>query len=221
MSGAGQPAIWITAVIAAAVPAGWLGARIARAYADPPGRPTSLPMIAATLVVFAWAAMVTPIGPILAATLVLGWALVTLAAVDLLSFRLPDPLTLPLAGAGLAVSLLLPGAPILDHVVGLAAGYGLLAALRWIFERVRRREGIGLGDAKLLAAAGAWLGWRPLPSVLIIACGVAFIWIGLRVVPRGRAALRDRVAFGAPLCLAIWIVWLYGPLWLERFGYST
>ena len=214
-------AIWIMVVGVAALPSGWLAARIAQAYADPPGRPANAALIATTLAVFVWAAIATPAGPILAATLVLGWALVASAAVDLVSFRLPDPLTLPLLVSGLALSFLLPGAPVLEHVAGAAAGYGLLAALGWIFERLRGTQGIGLGDAKLLAAAGAWLGWRPLPSVLLVACAAAFIWIGIGVVRRGRAALRDRVAFGGPLCFAIWIVWLYGPLSLGSLGYST
>jgi leader peptidase (prepilin peptidase)/N-methyltransferase len=161
---------------------------------------------------FAWAALIAPPIPILAASLVLGWSLVCLAAIDLASFRLPDVFTLPLIAAGLGLSALLPGRPILDHAVGAAAGWGALAGLALIYRRWRRIDGIGLGDAKLLGAAGAWLGWRPLPSVVLIACATAFVWVGFQAIARGRGALKDPLAFGAPLCLGFWIVWLCGPL---------
>jgi leader peptidase (prepilin peptidase)/N-methyltransferase len=113
---------------------------------------------------------------------------------------------------GLGLSAVLPGRPLLDHLAGAAAGWGALAALAFAYRRLRGVDGIGQGDAKLLGAAGAWLGWRPLPSVILIACAVAFVWVGIQAVVRGRGALGDRLAFGAPLCLAIWIVWLHGPL---------
>ena len=169
-------------------------------------------MIFACLAVFGWGALVTPAPGVLALTLCLGWALVCLAAIDLAALRLPDIITLPLIIAGLVAAVFLPGAPIAEHAAGAAAGYGVLASLAWAFRRLRGEDGIGLGDAKLLAAAGAWLGWRPLPSVLVIACAAAFAWIAIRAATRGRAALSQRIAFGAPLALATWIVWLHGPL---------
>ncbi|MBV9509071.1 MAG: prepilin peptidase, partial [Caulobacteraceae bacterium] len=85
-------------------------------------------------------------------------------------------------------------------------------AVAWIYRLRRGIDGLGAGDAKLLAAAGAWLGWRPLPSVLLLACAATFIWMGFQVLAHGRRALDQRIAFGAPLCLAVWIVWLHGPL---------
>ena len=169
-------------------------------------------MLTALAPIFLWAALAGPAGAILAASLVLGWTLVVLAAIDVLSFRLPDALTLPLLLAGLAVSLLLPDRPLLDHLAGAAVGWSGLAGLAWAYRRARGVDGLGLGDAKLLGAAGAWLGWTPLPSVLIIGCLVAFAWVGARTLRNGRAAAQERLAFGAPLSLAIWIVWLHGPL---------
>jgi leader peptidase (prepilin peptidase)/N-methyltransferase len=197
--------------LAAAIPAGWATQRVARAYggAAPPSLAAS---IGGALAVFAWAVVATPPGLVLALSLVLGWTLLTLAVIDARALRLPDVLTLPLTGAGLAVALTLPGAPIVDHLVGAVAGYAVLAAVGWGYWRLRGQEGLGLGDAKLLAAAGAWLGWRSLPSVLLVACLLALAWIATRAAVRGRASLRRQIAFGAPLCLAIWIVWLYGPL---------
>ena len=171
-------------------------------------------VIAATGAVFIWAGLIVPASIALALSFLLGWTLLTLALVDLVSFRLPDVFTLPLIAAGLAAALVLPGAPILDHLAGGAAGWSVLAALAFGYRRLRGTEGIGMSDAKLLAAGGAWLGWRPLPSVLLIACAAAFAWIAIRALTRGRASLADRLAFGAPLCLAVWIVWLHGAMML-------
>jgi leader peptidase (prepilin peptidase)/N-methyltransferase len=208
----GLRAVLTAGVLLAAIPAGWVAARVAGAYWQRPVRYAAAMVIGATVLGFGWALAAMPAAPILAPTLLLAWTLIALTAVDLVSFRLPDALTLPLLTAGLGVSLFLPGGPILDHLAGAAAGYAVLALLKWGFERVRGREGIGLGDAKLLAAAGAWLGWSPLPSVLIIACAAAFAWVALTVLSRGRSAFRERLAFGGPLCLATWIVWTYGPI---------
>ena len=200
---------WAAGALAAAVPAGWAATRVACAYGEQSAPPLPA-MMAGLLAVFGWAAAVTPPGLVLALSLILGWTLFTLAIVDARAFRLPNSLTLPLLGVGLAGAFALPGAPIVDHVAGAAVGYGVLAAIGWAFWRLRGEEGLGLGDAKLLAAAGAWLGWRPLPSVLIVACLLALAWIAIRAAARGRASLRGKIAFGAPLCLAIWIVWLHG-----------
>jgi leader peptidase (prepilin peptidase)/N-methyltransferase len=169
-------------------------------------------MAALGAAMFAWAALATPPTWVLAASLALGWCLLALGATDIASLRLPDLFTLPLVAAGLAVALALPGAPLADHLAGTAGGYLALAALAWAFARWRGFEGLGLGDAKLLAAGGAWLGWMALPSVVLIACAIAFVQVGVAAARRGRAALGQEIAFGAPLAAAIWVVWLHGPL---------
>ena len=168
--------------------------------------------MAATILAFTWAGLVMPADWRLLAGLGLGWCLVCLATIDLIAFRLPDVFTLPLLVSGLAAALALPGRPILDHCIGALAGWAVLAALGWLYRRWRGVDGIGLGDAKLLAAGGSWLGWPDLPSVLIVACVVSLIWIAVGVLRGRRAHPSTPIAFGAPLCLAIWVVWLHGPL---------
>jgi leader peptidase (prepilin peptidase)/N-methyltransferase len=145
-------------------------------------------------------------------TLSLGWALVVLATVDLLAFCLPDIVTLPLVAIGLLGAQLLPGERVLDHAAAAVLGYTAFWAIAWIFRQVRGKEGLGLGDAKLAAAAGSWLGLLSLPSVLLLASVAGILWVLVRALFKGRAALNERIAFGVPLCVAIWIVWLYGPL---------
>ncbi len=199
------------ATLCLAAPGAWLAWRVSRGYAAAADRPGPRWAAPALIGVFVWAGVATHDPWILAASLTLGWALTTLAAIDITCLRLPDALTLPLLAAGVLIAAALPGRPILDHLVAAAVGYGALAGLAFAWRRWRGIDGIGLGDAKLLAAGGAWLGWRPLPAALLVACLLAFAWVGVRVAIRGRPALSERLAFGAPLCLAIWTVWLNGP----------
>jgi leader peptidase (prepilin peptidase)/N-methyltransferase len=143
-----------------------------------------------------------------ALALALGWSLAALACIDGLVLRLPDLLTLPLIALGLGLGAWRCGDPWRDHLIGAVAGYAVLAGLGWAYERLRRRPGLGLGDAKLLAAAGTWLGWSALPDVLLIACAGGFAWVGVRLLRHGRSALAGALPFGPPLCAALWIVWM-------------
>ena len=81
-----------------------------------------------------------------------------------------------------------------------------------VYERLRSRPGLGLGDAKLLAAAGAWLGLEALPSVLLVATGTALFCVGMAVLLGKRITATSRIPFGPFLATAFWIVWLYGPM---------
>lgn len=142
-----------------------------------------------------------------AATGALITQLVLIARIDLRTHRIPDGLNLVLFAAGLGVTWAL-GLGLIDHAIGAVAGYAALALLAFIYRRVRGWDGLGLGDAKLLGAGGAWIGWMGLPFALLIAasCGLAYVaW--LRV--RGKAlALTDRLAFGPFLAVGIATVWL-------------
>ncbi|MEI9886373.1 MAG: A24 family peptidase [Rhizomicrobium sp.] len=158
-----------------------------------------------------WAAVVTS-GWILVASCALGWTLLTLAAIDWRSGLLPDVLTLPLAALGLGVAFALDRTALPDHVLGAVAGFAVFWALAEIYRRLRGRDGLGLGDAKLLGAAGAWLSWSALPTVVLFA---AFLGLALVLARRARGQVltaTDRLAFGPALAAATWLVWLYGPL---------
>ena len=162
------------------------------------------------LLPLAWAAAVEPQPARLAASCLLGWALLALAWIDWRSLRLPNLLTFPLLGAGLAVTWLLQPAALAGHLAGALAGYAALALLSHLYFATRGREGLGLGDAKLLAAGGAWLGWQALPFIVLLAAGLAlFLVLALRL--RGRDLAADgALPFGPALALSIWLVWLYG-----------
>jgi len=103
--------------------------------------------------------------------------LLYLGYVDLRSFRLPDFITLPLIIVGLLFNFLSPSSfvDITDSIAGALIGYGSLWLLNCLYRLAKRQDGIGMGDAKLLAALGAWLGWAALPSILLIASISGFI----------------------------------------------
>lgn len=165
----------------------------------------------AALGVALWSVAATGGWPVWASCL-LGWTLVPLAWIDARHFVLPDFLTLPLIAAGLAVTCLLDPPSTLDHAIGALGGLMFVIIVRHIYGMIRHQEGIGLGDAKLLAAAGAWVSWEGLPSVVAIGALAGLAGALLRRMRKASISLTDRVPFGAFLCLGIWIVWLYGPL---------
>lgn len=138
---------------------------------------------------------------------VLGWWLLALALIDLRAWLLPDTLTLPLLAAGLAAAALglPPGTSVASAVGGAAAGYGTLAGLGHVYRRLRGREGLGLGDAKLLGAAGAWLGLDSLPWVVLAA---ALLGLVLALAQRQPMRAETAVPFGPALALAFWGVFL-------------
>lgn len=199
-------------MLAVALAAAGLATFAVRRFRHGEASPHPFLYIALSAVLFAWAAVVIPPDWRLAASWGLAWALLVLATMDALEFRLPDLLTLPLIAGGFAVSLALPDRPIASHLAGAVAGFTVMAGLAMAYRRLRGREGLGLGDAKLLAAAGAWLGWQALPSVVLVACAAAILLILARALLRGRASLISPFPFGLALCFAFWITWLHGPV---------
>ena len=141
---------------------------------------------------------------------VLAAALLALAAIDLERGLLPDVLTLPLMAAGLALAW--RGDFASEAALGAAAGWAGFAAVAALYRRLRRREGLGLGDAKLLAAAGAWLGWQALPGVVLIGALSALALALAGAAAGGKLTVTTRIAFGSHLALAFWLVWLFGPV---------
>jgi leader peptidase (prepilin peptidase) / N-methyltransferase len=165
----------------------------------------------AAVVVAAWSATVAS-GWLLWATCGLGWVLLALSVMDAREMVLSDRLTMPLIGAGLFVATLLEPASFWHHIAGAVVGLVVIAGAAQIYFRLRGVDGLGLGDAKLLAAAGAWLSWDALGGVLLIgaistlAVAIAGIFFG-----RGLES-RTALAFGPGLALGFWLSWLYGPL---------
>ncbi|MGH7041688.1 MAG: prepilin peptidase [Acetobacteraceae bacterium] len=145
----------------------------------------------------------------------LGWALLALGWIDWEHFRLPDSLTLPLLLAGLGVTWWLAPGALVAHVIGVVAGYVGLRLLNAAYRLLRGRDGVGRGDAKLLAASGAWLGPAALPAVLWLAA-IAGLAIAGVLWWRGKPVRRATpMPFGTCLALATWLVWISAPYLLQ------
>jgi leader peptidase (prepilin peptidase) / N-methyltransferase len=147
------------------------------------------------------------------ALLVLGYAFIVLAMIDFEHYILPDVITLPGIVLGLILTALpqlgAPLAPFKEAIIGVAVGGGGLWAFAWIFEKITKKTGMGLGDVKLLALIGAWLGWQALPFTLFLAAimgsVVGLTWMGLKGRDR-----QDPIPFGPYLILAGWGYIFYG-----------
>ncbi len=167
----------------------------------------------AAIVVVAWAAASVP-EDLLWPTAGLGWTLLALSVIDARALILPDALTLPLIAGGLIVAWFVnPSAP-LDHVIGAAAGGLTFWLIARIYEGVRHRQGLGLGDAKLFAAAGAWVAWQGLASVVLMAALGALAAVALLAIAGRSPGASGRLPFGPFLALGLWLTWLYGPITL-------
>ncbi|HEX8443266.1 MAG TPA: A24 family peptidase [Allosphingosinicella sp.] len=137
-----------------------------------------------------------------------GWWLLLVAALDAKHHWLPDRLTLPLIPAGLAVAVAGIGADWQERAVGAAVGFFVLAGVALGYRLLRRREGMGGGDPKLLAGIGAWLGWQQLPFVLLGAGLLGLAAVLLKRLRGGEVKATDRLALGALMALAAWPLWL-------------
>jgi leader peptidase (prepilin peptidase)/N-methyltransferase len=163
--------------------------------------------LAATAVAFV--AVVTDGGSETWLECLFGWWLLALGAIDLRCWLLPDELTLPLVVAGLAATVWLDPASLTTAALGAALGYLGLRLVGAIYRRLRGGDGVGQGDAKLLAASGAWLGAAALPQVILLAASTALAAaLGLRLAGI-RLGARSALPFGPFLALATWFLWLF------------
>lgn len=142
------------------------------------------------------------------ATCVLGWALLALTWIDLRHFLLPDVLTLPLLLAGLTFTAWSQPDAIADRAAAALAGWAALAGLAALYRAWRGIDGLGGGDAKLLAAAGAWLGLAALPWLVAIAATLTLL--AALVLHRTRRAIgrATPLPFGPGLAAAFWLLHL-------------
>ena len=151
---------------------------------------------------FGWSLQLLP-------ALLLSWALLTLAVIDLRTQLLPDDITLPLLWLGLALSFLPAFAGMHDALIGAMAGYLSLWTVFQLFRVITGKEGMGYGDFKLLAALGAWLGWQALPMIILLSSVVGAV-VGLGMVALRRHGKDIPMAFGPYLAAAGWIALIWG-----------
>ena len=203
-------------IIVLATPAAALAIeRAVRRWAPEPATSRGVVLLAALAAasfatLWAFAAVPARVAPI---TTGLGWLLLALAAIDARALILPNLLNAAVVGLGLLAITLIDAGLLADHVIGALVGYGGMAGAAFVYRRVRGREGLGLGDAKFLGAAGAWVGWIGLASVVLIGAVSALMWVVvLAVLRRERPDGGVGLPFGPFLAMGLWLTWLYGPV---------
>ncbi|MEP7327596.1 MAG: A24 family peptidase [Betaproteobacteria bacterium] len=144
------------------------------------------------------------------------WTLLALTAIDFDTQLLPDNLTLPLLWGGLIANLYGLFVPLTDAVIGAIAGYLALWTIFWLFKLIRGKEGMGYGDFKLLAALGAWLGWKMLP-LIVLGSSVVGACIGIALVVFKGRDHNVPLAFGPYLAIAGAIALFFGPSILRLY----
>jgi leader peptidase (prepilin peptidase) / N-methyltransferase len=154
-------------------------------------------------------------GPTFAA-IVLTWFLIALTFIDVDHQLLPDNLTLPLLWIGLLLSVWGPqgaGAALpmdmRSSLIGAIAGYLSLWSVYHLFRLLTGKEGMGYGDFKLFAALGAWLGWKMLLPIILIAAAVGAV-VGIAMLAMRGQNRSTPIAFGPFLAAAGWLMLMFG-----------
>jgi len=134
--------------------------------------------------------------------------LVALFGTDLETHRLPNVLTIGGVAAGLVLSIWLPPG-IRDALIGAAVGAGILLGVRWAWQRATGVEAMGLGDVKMLAMIGAFLGWQQVWVVLVFASVTGAV-LGIALIAFGGRSFQSRLPFGTFLAIAAFVASLVG-----------
>ena len=159
-----------------------------------------------------FAAVVFRVGiqPATAALALFAWALVVITFIDLDHRIIPDVISLPGTMLGLAFSFV-PGFPRpVDSAVGVAIGAGFLFLVLYAYEKIMGEEGMGLGDVKLLAMIGAFLGWQALPvTILVSSLTGSLVGVGYALI-KGESVRKFPVPFGPFLALGAIVHLFFG-----------
>jgi leader peptidase (prepilin peptidase)/N-methyltransferase len=161
-----------------------------------------------TGVLFAATVALTPVGPLLAARLLFGAALIVLFAIDLEHQILPNVITLPGVVVGLAFALVAPPGW-RASLIGAAAGGGVLYAIAAGYYYLRHEDGLGMGDVKMLAMIGAFLGWQLMLLTLVLA-SLSGALVGVALIVSQRGSMKYALPFGTFLAVGAVIAMLAG-----------
>ena len=138
----------------------------------------------------------------------LGLTMLAIAVADARYFLIPDVLCLPAIPAGLIVTWFLANNAVLEHAIAALIWFAILWLLATAFYRVRKIQGLGFGDIKLGAAAGAWNGFDGATHALLLACLLAIcVVIGLTLASKRQISRSTVLPFGVFFAPCIWLVW--------------
>jgi leader peptidase (prepilin peptidase)/N-methyltransferase len=145
--------------------------------------------------------------------LIFVYGLICLFMIDANTQLLPDILTLPLVWLGLLFNLNFEFISLSDSIIGAIVGYLFLWIIYWAFKLIRKKEGFGYGDFKLMAVLGAWFGWQSLTNTMLISSIIAISYILIF----NRKKLNQPFAFGPFLIMASFINFQWGQ-YLNTIG---
>jgi leader peptidase (prepilin peptidase)/N-methyltransferase len=141
--------------------------------------------------------------------LIFAWALIAAAVIDLDTQLLPDDITLPLTWIGLLFNLFGAFTTLESALIGAIAGYLSLWSVYWVFKFATGKDGMGFGDFKLLAAIGAFLGWKMLPAVILLSSLVGAL-VGIALIVLARHGRNVPIPFGPYLAAAGLLALFFG-----------
>jgi leader peptidase (prepilin peptidase)/N-methyltransferase len=198
--------------------AGWLllGGRCRRCRAPISVQYPVVELVTALL--FVLVAWLTPVGPLLISRLLFVCLLIALFGIDLEHQILPNSITLPGIVAGLLLSVIAPPGP-QDAVIGVLLGGGVLYAIAGAYYLWRREEGLGMGDVKMLALIGAFLGWKAVLVTLVLSSFSGAV-VGVALIAAQKGGMKLALPFGTFLALGALAAMLVGePLvaWYAGF----
>lgn len=137
----------------------------------------------------------------LALALLLIWALIALAFIDIEQLILPNIITLPFTGLGLIINFFDILLPFWEASLGMVFGYTFLWSISYSYKILTTKDALGFGDIKLLAMLGAWMGWKILPFIILFSSIFGVAWGSILMVG-GRANKDTPLPFGAFLSFA-------------------
>ena len=148
--------------------------------------------------------------------LVFTWALICLTMIDYDKMLLPDDITLPLLWLGLLLNYFNLFVSLETAVIGAMLGYLSLWGVYHVFLILTKKQGMGHGDFKLLAAFGAWLGWEPILLIIILSSGVGAI-VGITLIVFSDHNKNKPIPFGPYLAAAGWIALMWGDSIIQAY----
>jgi leader peptidase (prepilin peptidase) / N-methyltransferase len=152
---------------------------------------------------------------LLASRLIFGCGLIVLFAIDLEHHLLPNTITLPGIVVGLALSVFTePGW--MSSLIGIVIGGGVLYAIAEAYYRLRHEEGLGMGDVKMLAMIGAFLGWK-LTLVTLMMASFAGSGVGLALIVMRRGSMKYALPFGTFLAMGAALAAVFGSSLLDWY----
>lgn len=143
-------------------------------------------------------------------------ALVVVAFIDLDHQIIPDVITYPGIPAGVAASFLLPDITLKHSILGVLLGGGILLSVASVFRWIRKKEGMGMGDVKLLAMIGAFLGWKAVVLTLLVSSFVGAL-VGYAVLRLSGKGVGQPIPYGPFLVLGALTYLLGGAHWVDWY----